>query len=181
MLYGRQEGRTMNLAPLKQGVAHASGSGEPGAPAEHSPVVAHQHLHPHALSRRRLFQLAAGTAAASTVLAPRLLQPVVATARQGDGTPKPIPGGSAKIAGAFGTPYHVYGPGAIDPSDAEPATITDFNGTVGLAYPSGMVTRINTQTGEVARKPFNDADMRFMSGVYRGTDGNTHQGTFVFI
>lgn len=145
------------------------------------PGAAPLHAHPHALSRRRLLQVAAGGAVAGAALGTHLVQPMRVAASPGSGTPKPIPGGSPVIAGAFGQLYHVYGPGAIDPADAEPSTITDFNGQVGLAYPSGMVTRINTTSGEVKRLPFNDADIRFMSGVYRGTDGGTHRGTFVFI
>ncbi len=139
------------------------------------------HPHRHGLSRRRLLQLTAGGAAAGALLGPRLVRPSGAAATSGPGTPRPIPGGSPAIAGFTGQLYHVYGPGATDPADAEPATITDFNGDVGLAYPSGKVTRVNTTTGEVVRLDFNDADMRFMSGVYRGTDSETHKGTFVFI
>ena len=65
--------------------------------------------------------------------------------------------------------------------DAEPATITNFNGFVGLAYISGMVTRTNVKTGEKMRLPFVDSDMRFMKGEFRGTDGRMHHGAFAFI
>jgi hypothetical protein len=75
----------------------------------------------------------------------------------------------------------VFGPGLIDPANAEPSSITHFNGFVGLAYISGSVTRTNTKTGEVRTLPFLESDMRFMKGVYRGTDGQTHQGAFGFV
>jgi len=92
----------------------------------------------------------------------------------------PIPGGSPTLGGAF----HVYGPsptGFLDPIDAEPASITNFNGVVGLAYIDGMVTQTRVSNGEQKRYPFVASDMRFMQGVYRGVDGKPRQGTFGFI
>jgi hypothetical protein len=89
----------------------------------------------------------------------------------------PIPGGSPVLGGSF----HVFGPNLIDPIDAEPITITNFNGFVGLSYTSGMVTRTNTQTGETLRLPFIGSDMRFMQGVFRGADGRIHDGTFALV
>jgi hypothetical protein len=85
----------------------------------------------------------------------------------------------------LGGTFHVFGPGptgmGLDPIDAEPITITDFNGFAGLAYISGTVTQTNTSTGEVLTLPFLDSDMRFMKGVYRGTDGSIHQGAFALV
>jgi hypothetical protein len=75
----------------------------------------------------------------------------------------------------------VFGPDSLDPIDAEPITITNFDGFVGLAYISGMVTQTNTATGEVQRLPFLNSDMRFMQGTFQGTDGKVHQGTFAFV
>ena len=94
--------------------------------------------------------------------------------------PLPIPGGTPALGGGF----HVYGPtpdGSFDPIDAEPSLITNFNGVVGLAYISGTVTRTKISTGERVELPFNNADMRFMQGVYRGVDGKPRQGTFALI
>jgi hypothetical protein len=73
-----------------------------------------------------------------------------------------------------------FGPG-FSPIDAEPATITNFNGVVGLAYIDGQVTRTNFKTGAVSVLPFLASDMRFMNGVYRGVDGKPRQGTFALI
>jgi hypothetical protein len=69
----------------------------------------------------------------------------------------------------------------LDPIDSEPATITNFNGFVGLAYPSGTVRQTNTETGEDNLFPFVDSDMRFMTGTFRGTDGKEHQAAFALV
>ncbi len=95
----------------------------------------------------------------------------------GTSSPVPIPGATPVLGGVF----HVFGPAAFDPIDAEPSTITDFNGFDGLAYLSGQVTQTNTATGEVRTLPFVDSDMRFMKGVFRGTDGKIHHGAFALV
>src|SRR5581483_5901943 len=119
----RTGGWTMNLAQVAaRRQPFASQTDPPGAPTS-LPGAIRPHIHPHALSRRRLLQLSAGGMAAGAMVGSRLIQPGAAAAKPGPGTPKPIPGGSSVIAGAFGQLYHVYGPGAIDPVDAEPATI----------------------------------------------------------
>jgi hypothetical protein len=41
--------------------------------------------------------------------------------------------------------------------DAEPATITNLNGFVGLAYISGMVTRLQRSTGQKLQIDFAQA------------------------
>jgi hypothetical protein len=128
------------------------------------------------LSRRRFTRAAAGTAVVGAAIGSALWTPALA-APKGAFAPVPIPGGSPFLGGS----YHVFGPAAFDPIDAEPITITNFNGFVGLAYISGMVTQTNTKTGQKARYPFVDSDMRFMQGNFRGTDGRIHQATFAFI
>jgi hypothetical protein len=76
----------------------------------------------------------------------------------------------------------VCGPGrGSSPPDLDPSTITDFNGFVGLAFISGMVTRTNMTTGVSRRLPFLTADMRFMQGVFRDTEGRVSQGTFALV
>ena len=126
------------------------------------------------VSRRQFARTAAASAFAAAV-ASRLWTPSLVEAASF--APVPIPGGSPALGGA----YHVFGPAAFDPIDAEPITITNLNAAVGLAYVSGMVTQTNTKTGEVVRLPFVDSDMRFMQGVFRGTDGKVHQGAFAFV
>jgi hypothetical protein len=127
------------------------------------------------LSRRQFARAAAGTAVIGSTLGSSLLKPGLAEARASF-APVPIPGGSPVLGG-----YHVFGPAAFDPIDAELSTITNHNGFVGLAYISGMVTQTNTKTGEKQLLPFVDADMRFMEGVFRGMDGRIHQGAFAFV
>jgi len=126
------------------------------------------------VSRRQFARTAAGGAFAAAI-GSRLWTPRLVEAASF--APVPIPGGTPALGGA----YHVFGPAAFDPIDAEPATITNLNAAVGLAYVSGMVTQTNIKTGEVVRLPFVDSDMRFMQGVFRGTDGKVHQGAFAFV
>ena len=140
-------------------------SNHPGIPVRRLPVP---------LSRRQFARTAAAGAVAAAV-GSRLWIP--APVEAASFTPVPIPGGSPALGGGF----HVFGPAAFDPPDAEPITITNIDASVGLAYVSGMVTQTNTKTHEVKRLPFIDSDMRFMQGVFRGTDGNVHPGAFAFV
>jgi hypothetical protein len=130
------------------------------------------------VSRRQFVHTTAGAMAAGAALG-HAIWPGAAQAARAAGEPLPIPGGSPALGGAF----HVYGPGfpGGDPVFAEPSTITDFNGFIGLAYISGTVRRTNNSTGEIAELPFIGSDMRFMQGVFRGADGRVHRGTFGFI
>jgi hypothetical protein len=130
------------------------------------------------LTRREFARTAAGTAVIGGALGSGLLKPGLADTRASF-APVPVPGGTPLLGGSF----HVFvpAPSGGDPIDAEPITITNLDGFVGLSYTSGMVTRTNTQTGETLRLPFINADMRFMQGVFRGADGRIHQGTFALV
>ena len=128
------------------------------------------------VSRRQFGRIVAGTAVLGGTVGTGLLRPALADTIE-PFVPVPIPGGTPALGGGF----HVFAPGLVDPVDAEPITITDFNGFVGLAYLSGMVTQSNTTTHQVQRFPFLLSDMRFMRGVFRGADGNVHQGTFALV
>jgi len=141
-----------------------------------NPGVGVARQRPPSMTRRQFTRAAAGTAVLGGALGAGLLKPALADTRASF-APVPIPGGTPVLGGS----YHVFGPSSIDPIDAEPITITNFNGFVGLAYPSGMVTQTNTRTGETLRLPFIDSDMRFMQGVFRGADGRIHQGTFALV
>jgi hypothetical protein len=126
-------------------------------------------------TRRQFARAVAGAAVVGTTIGSEMWLP-----RRAEATsfaPVPIPGGTPVLGGS----YHVFGPGVIDPVDAEPSTITNFNGFVGLAFITGMVTRTNTSTGQTLRLPFVDNDMRFMTGVFKATDGRIHRGAFAFI
>jgi len=137
----------------------------------------HAHFWQHAMSRRQFARTVAGTAVVGATLAAGLWRPGPARAR-GSSEPVPIPGGFQ----AGGHTFHVFAPGlGTNLPDQEPATITDFNGFVGVAYLNGMVTQTNTTTGQVRRLPFLASDMRFMQGVFRDTEGRVHQGTFALV
>ena len=131
------------------------------------------------VSRREFVRTTSGAMAAAAALGSGLLRPRLLYAAAPD-DPLPIPGGTPALGGGF----HVYGPtpdGSFDPIDAEPASITNFDGVVGLTYVDGTVTRTSISTGERVELPFIASDMRFMQGVYRGVDGKPRQGTFGFI
>jgi hypothetical protein len=133
----------------------------------------------HGISRRQFARTAAGAAMAGAVVGTGLWNPKRAEAFASS-DPIPIPGGTPALGGA----YHIFGPGpdgSLDPIDAEPSTITDFNGVVALAYINGTVTRTNTKTGEVRVLPTIFSDMRLMHGLYRGVDGKLHQGAFALV
>ena len=130
------------------------------------------------VSRRQFARAVAGTAVVGTTLAsepetPERIRPRWTFA------PVPIPSGTPNLGGF----YHVLGPGPVggDPIDAEPSSITNFDGFVGIAFISGNVTRTNTRTGEQELLPFVNSDMRFMFGNFSGTDGIIHKGAFAFV
>ena len=122
-----------------------------------------------AVSRRRFI---GGTATVlGTVLGASVLRPSAALAKGYNATPNPIPGGT-DVGGQL---FHFlsFGPGL------EPASITDFNGFVGVADVQGTGTATNPD-GSTETLLF-DTDMRFMKGVYVGKDGAIHKATFGFI
>jgi hypothetical protein len=136
------------------------------------------------MSRRQFVRMAGGAIAVGVALGSGLRLPGLALAH-GAHQPVPIPGGSPAIQAIAGGLYHVFGPAPaeadLDPLDAEPSTITDFDGFVGLAYLDGSVTRTNVATGETRTLPFMNTDMRFMKGYFRGTDGQIHEGAWAFV
>jgi len=147
----------------------------------------HAHSWPIVISRREFVRTATGAAAAGLALGAGVWTPGFAGVRKNGEkeneeksiAPVPIPGGSPGLS-----PFHVFGPtpdGSFDPIDAEPITITDFNGFVGLAYIDGTVQRTNKHTGEVRTLPMIGSDMRFMAGIYRGVDGRIHEGAFALV
>jgi hypothetical protein len=91
--------------------------------------------------------------------------------------PLPIPG--IFNPGLGGPDIHFQKPGPADNTSGrfggEPSTITDFNGFIGVAHVQG------TGTDNSGNTLFWDTDLRFMHGVYQGTDGRIHSGTFAFV
>ena len=136
----------------------------------------HVHSWSNLMSRRQFARNVAGVAAASAAFGLEISE----AGASAPGDPVPIPGGEPKLGGMF----HVFGPspdGSFSPVDAEPITITNFNGFVGLAYINGTVQRTNKRTGKTDILKMIGADMRFMTGVYRGADERIHQGAFAFV
>ena len=87
--------------------------------------------------------------------------------------PRPIPGGTElPDLGLF----HFYFPGKGN----EVSTITDFRGEVGVAEIEGTGTGTDTPADPSTGLVF-EADVRFMKGKFRATDGQVHQGAFGFI
>ena len=132
------------------------------------------------LSRRRMLQSA--SAAGVLAVGGAFSRPRLTRAAQTDGVmPKPVPGG---IDVGGGNIIHVYEP----KQGAEPSTITDFRGFVGIQHIQGEGTvatgggggGMSTPTATGDRLLF-DADMRFMMGQYVGEDGQEHTGTFAFV
>ena len=122
---------------------------------------------PTRMTRRQFARAATGTAVLGGALGSGLLRPALAGIRW-EFAPVPIPAG--------GGPFHVFPPGLNGvPIDAEPATITNFNGFVGVAHVEG------TGTDGHGNPLLWDEDLRFMQGVYQGVDGRQHQGTFAFL
>ena len=95
-------------------------------------------------------------------------------------SPLPIPGAVPDFHRDGGPDIHFQLPGPADNTDTgrvggEPSTITDFNGFVGVAHVEG------TGTDNKGHTLFWNTDLRFMDGVFQGTDGKIHQGTFAFV
>lgn len=160
-------------------------------------VAPHRHG---ALTRRKF--LGVGAAAAALALSSRIALPNTALAFSGStqpskpsvvlhkpaaGDPKPIPYGTPFL---FPDPtiFHVQAPGYplpnppfdTNPATNNPATITDFNGFVGLAYIGGQGTH-HDSVSNVTEDVYWEVDMRFMVGEYVGVDGKHHNATFGFV
>jgi hypothetical protein len=127
-----------------------------------------RYLTPHAtrhnLTRRTLLKAGAASTALIATIGVFSTQSAAKSAR-----PSPVPANPA-----FGG-LHIYG---VDPA-MEPSAITDFHGHVGAAVVDGTGTwKVEGKTPETL---LFDTDMRFMQGVFRGTDGRRHRGTFAFV
>lgn len=129
---------------------------------------------PHRGMSRRSFL---GTAAGATgfVLGSSLVGGQAALAGGSTARPRPIPGG-VRPFGPGTELFHLFLPA----KGAEPSTITDFEGDVGLALIRGEGTATNTKTGKKSRLVY-EVDQRFMKGHYIALDGHRHESAFGFI
>jgi hypothetical protein len=139
--------------------------GESSVSAVQIPVSPHRR---NRLTRRGFLGAGAGATGAF------LLQPAAALAgspHRTDSSPNPT---ASKVT-INGLTFSLtsFGPG-LDPS-----SITDFNGFVGVADVQGTGTGTNPD-GSTETLLY-DTDMRFMTGTYRGKDGQVYKGTFGFV
>jgi hypothetical protein len=136
-----------------------------------SPAANHPHAHTHfwerALSRRD-FLVATGLAGGAVITA-SAWTPVLAKAAP---APKPIPYGTM-IGG------HLFR-FQTTAANLDESSIYDFHGTVGVANIEGPGAGVHSGAPLPANAEFG-SDNRFMKGVYVGTDGKKHHGTFGFI
>jgi hypothetical protein len=137
-------------------------------------------------SRRNFIRASAGSATAGLVLDSILTKPLSAQEGEGDRKecrvqPEPIP---HTIATPFGTTIHHFFPGPVEGTDPvtghDPSEIFDFSGIVAQTDLLLTGTGTDLNTGNSAPYDFH-TDMRFMTGQFRGADGETHRGAFAFI
>lgn len=138
-----------------------------------SPIAHHQEGHAHfwerALSRRQF--LAAGGLAGGAVVTSSIWMPLIAEAGS-TVAPRPIPYGTV-VGGKL---FHFQFPVA----NTDVSSIFDFKGVVGVADISGPGAGMHDGAPLPPDTQFG-SDNRFMKGVYIGTDGRRHRGTFAFI
>ncbi len=136
--------------------------------------MGHPHFRERALSRRSFLRgtaLAAGAAIGSQILFPPLTR-ALAKPKAG---PTPIPGGIQPF-GPGTELFHVFPPAR----GVEPASIFNFNGSVGLAQVQGSWSGGGVVPPAGTPLVY-EADMRFMSGEYVAEDGRPRNGTFGFV
>jgi hypothetical protein len=137
-----------------------------------SPIVDHPRAHSHFWERafsRRDFLAAAGLAGGAVVTSSSWM-PVLGKASQA--APRPIPYGTM-VGGQL---FRFLPP----QSNSDESSIYDFKGMVGVAEISGPGAGVHNGGPLAANAQFG-SDNRFMTGVYVGTDGKQHHGTFGFI
>lgn len=140
---------------------------------------------PMPVSRRSFFTTAAAAAGGALLLDASI--PAKLEADENPGTcgspglcdfPIPIP-----HVGAPG--LHFFFPGPVEGVNADtghdPSLIFNFKGFIGQAdFVPILGTGTNLNTGDTAPYTFH-ADIRFMKGVFVGTDGAERRGSFAFI
>lgn len=110
-------------------------------------------------------------------------------------SPDPIPHINKFTLAAFGVKLHFYFPGPVEGTFApltdhepgntqtggrDPAVIYDFKGFLGQADLILTGTGTDLNTGLSQKYTFH-TDSRFFSGVFLGTDGLPHHGTFAMV
>jgi hypothetical protein len=141
------------------------------------------HHHGHHLWSRRQFLQASGLLLGAVAAGFPWGEGTAFAAKPGSGLPSQLPDGSQALEDALGIPIPFFRPIEVNPFTAafnpvaNPTTIWDFNGALGLIAAHG-VSDPNHNSDSVAR--FWNCDVRFMTGEFRDRDGHTQQGTFCF-
>jgi hypothetical protein len=146
--------------------------------------MGHAHFWERAMTRRTFIGSAAvagGAAATAGMWLPEFAR----AAAFAEADPAAIPGGT--LLPFQPTPFHFFFPtpnpfstDIIANGGGDLATIYDFTGSVGVAEINGDGIGTKTATG-VPTHMFWAADVRFMKGSYKGTEGDTRTGAFAFI
>lgn len=158
---------------------------------DRSPLIDSASPRDDGFSRRKLIGKAATATGAGLVFGSSLSTPVLADGVE-DGRvsrqelPLPIPNISP------GPHQHVFFPGPVEgtaiptdptgvqPNGRDPSTITNFNGFLGSVDVNFSGTGTDLATG--AQSPYDfHADIRFMQGVFIGSDERRRYGSFGFI
>lgn len=149
--------------------------------AQSHPLTKHQQLHQEAhsrgLTRRQFLKMAAVAIGASGAT---LLSRSALAAPPGSGLPEQIPYGSPVLESLFGLEIPFFLPFEVDPfsgANADPSTIYNFNGSLGLLEADGVSDAEHNSDG-VPRTWA--CDVRFMKGVFVDRDGNKQRGAFAF-
>jgi hypothetical protein len=137
-------------------------------PPRHARAIGHSHFWERAISRGALVKRVAGVGGAAATSA--LWLPALARAGGGTTSADPVPVPANPALGGL----HINLPG----ENAEPSSITNLNGFVGIGAAKGTGTA-TFANGSTQRLYF-DVDNRFMTGEYVGEDGRLHHGTFAF-
>jgi hypothetical protein len=146
--------------------------GPEGVRRKQGAYAGHAHFWERAVSRRQFFQAAAG--ATGVALGASLLSAVTPILYASDDESAVLPNPISESFTAFGHQFHFVLPA----SGAEPSTITDFKGIVGVAHVGGTGTGSDSSG---SNSLIFDADCRFMKGVYVGVDGEVHRGAAGFV
>ena len=146
--------------------------------------MGHVHFWERAMTRRKFLgsaALAGGAFATAGMWLPELAK----AAAFAEADPAAILGGT--LLPFQPHPFHFFFPTAnpfstdtIANGGGDVSTIYDFMGSVGVAEINGNGTGMDTTTG-ISSTMFWAADVRFMKGTYKGTEGDTRTGAFAFI
>ena len=146
--------------------------------------MGHAHFWERAMTRRN-FIGAAAVAGGAAATAGMWLPQFAKAAAFAEADPRFIPGGTTLPFQT--TPFHFFFPtpnpfstDIIANGGGDISTIYDFMGSVGVAEINGNGKGTDTATG-VTTDNFWAADVRFMKGDYKGTEGDTRTGAFAFI